>query len=199
MRIWSGADAEEKRSVGWDGKFLHISKQSGKVKLMSRILAVLFSLCAVFLASCANTKTTVDYYNGPRAQLFGQYARAPEGAPQVVIQALAAGNAIQRAPYEYGGGHGSASWGLDCSGSVSYVLRRCGLIHGSLPSDGFRDYGSSGAGKWITVFAKDGHVFMTIAGLRLDTSSGGKGDTGPRWSVKPRRVSGFNVRHPGGL
>lgn len=166
---------------------------------MTRSLVVILSLCAAFMTSCANQKTTVDYYNGPRAELFGQFARAPKGAPPIVVQALAAGNSIQQAPYQYGGGHGKASWGLDCSGSVSYVLRRCGLMHGSMPSESFRDFGSSGAGKWITVFAKDGHVFMTIAGLRLDTSSGGKGETGPRWSTKPRKVSGFKVRHPGGL
>ena len=69
----------------------------------------------------------------------------------------------------------------------------------AMPSKGFRRYGESGPGKWISIFSKDGHVFMTIAGLRLDTSSSGGSDVGPRWTRKPRSVKGFSVRHPAGL
>jgi hypothetical protein len=87
---------------------------------------------------------------------------------------------------------------LDCSGSVSYVLRHAGLIDSAMPSSAYRKYGRSGQGKWITVFARSGHVFMTICGLRLDTSSQGTG-IGPRWSTKPRNTKGFTVRHPAGL
>ena len=30
-------------------------------------------------------------------------------------------------------------------------------------------YGEPGPGRWITIYARNGHVFMTLCGLRLDT------------------------------
>jgi hypothetical protein len=102
-------------------------------------------------------------------------------------------------PYIFGGGHGGPSRGLDCSGTVSYVLRTCGLIQGSITSSGFKKYGNSGPGKYITIYARDGHVFMTICGLRLDTTSQGSGHIGPRWNEKPRTTKTFVMRHPPGL
>ena len=69
---------------------------------------------------------------------------------------------------------------------------------GSRPSRGFFSYGKRGEGKWITVYVRDGHVFMTIAGLRLDT--GGSGNrTGPRWKPEQRKTRGHVMRHPPGL
>src|SRR4051794_24495197 len=48
-------------------------------------------------------------------------AVAPSGAPQVVVDAIAGGNAIDELPYLYGGGHKSFDdTAYDCSGSVSY-------------------------------------------------------------------------------
>jgi hypothetical protein len=47
-------------------------------------------------------------------------------------------------------------------------------------SSGFYGWGHRGKGSWITVYANGGHAFMTIAGLRFDTS-----DTpgqGPGWA-----------------
>ena len=90
-------------------------------------------------------------------------------------------------------------YGLDCSGSTSHVLRAAGLMNGSMPSKGFQKYGKSGPGKYITVFARDGHVFMTICGLRFDTTSSGSGHVGPRWMTKPRNTQGFRLRHPTGV
>lgn len=151
------------------------------------------------LVSCASPKkkNSAEYYDGPPPLIVNGKAYAPKKAPAVVHRAMAAANAIQHAPYQYGGGHGRASRGLDCSGSVSYVLRNAGLMNGSTTSGGFRKFGKAGAGKWITVFANDGHVFMTICGLRLDTSSRGTG-IGPRYSTKPRKTGDFKVRHPAG-
>jgi len=163
------------------------------------LLRLLSVVCLSLLVSCASSKkTTEDYYDGPRAVFVNGQAVAPRRAPKAVHRAVAAANAIQSAPYQYGGGHGSPSSGLDCSGSVSYVLRHAGLIGSAMPSSAYRKYGRSGQGKWITVFARSGHVFMTICGLRLDTSSQGTG-IGPRWSTKPRNTKGFTVRHPAGL
>jgi hypothetical protein len=151
------------------------------------------------LVSCASSKkTTEDYYDGPRAIFANGQVVAPRRAPAAVHRAVAAANSIQTAPYQYGGGHGRPSNGLDCSGSVSYVLRKAGLLDSTMPSSAFRKYGKSGEGKWITVFARPGHVFMTICGLRLDTSSRGTG-IGPRWTTKPRATKGFTARHPAGL
>ena len=156
--------------------------------------AAAFSL----LVSCASSrKTTEDYYNGPPAIFANGQVLAPRRAPAAVHRAVAAANAIQAAPYQYGGGHGNPSRGLDCSGSVSYVLRKSGLLETSMPSSAYRKYGRSGDGKWITIFARPGHVFMTICGIRLDTSSRGTG-IGPRWTTKPRATKGFSIRHPSG-
>ncbi|MES2709362.1 MAG: peptidoglycan endopeptidase [Verrucomicrobiota bacterium] len=159
----------------------------------------MLAVCAlVGFAACSSTKkNSAEYYDGPPPLLVNGQAYAPKKAPAAVHRAMAAANAIQHMPYQYGGGHGRASRGLDCSGSVSYVLRNAGLMNGSTTSGGFRKFGKSGGGKWITVFASDGHVFMTICGLRLDTSSRGTG-VGPRFSQKPRNTRSFKVRHPGG-
>ena len=163
------------------------------------LLRIISAAALLLLVSCASSpKTTEDYYDGPPAIFANGEVVAPRRAPAAVHRAVAAANAIQFAPYQYGGGHGSPSSGLDCSGSVSYVLRKSGLLDAAMPSSAFRKYGKSGKGKWITVFARPGHVFMTICGLRLDTSSRGTG-IGPRWTTKPRSTKGFTPRHPGGL
>ena len=62
----------------------------------------------------------------------------------------------------------------------------------------FAPWGSPGPGKWVTIYANDGHVFMYVAGLRFDTS-GRDGPFGSRWQTAPRSLAGFTVRHPTGL
>jgi hypothetical protein len=47
------------------------------------------------------------------------------------------------------------------------------------------------------VYANAGHAFMTVAGLRFDTS--GRAEGGSRWQARSRPVAGFAVRHPPGL
>jgi hypothetical protein len=106
---------------------------------------------------------------------------------------------LQGKPYKWGGGHARQNdWGYDCSGTVSYVLREAGLLKGSMPSSGYFKYGRKGEGKWITIYIRKGHVFMTIAGLRLDTGGPG-GETGPKWKPETRTVRNTVVRHPAGL
>jgi peptidoglycan hydrolase-like protein with peptidoglycan-binding domain len=122
----------------------------------------------------------------------------PTLAPPVVQAVIAAGNKIAKTPYIYGGGHGK--WddaGYDCSGSVSYALHGAGLLETSMASGGFMSWGDSGPGQWITLFANGGHIFMTVAGLRFDTS-GARG-TGTRWQADMRSGSGYTIRHPTGL
>jgi hypothetical protein len=119
----------------------------------------------------------------------------------MVQEAIAAGNRIAGAPYVYGGGHGSGeSFGFDCSGAASYVLRNAGLLRSSMPSTGFRKYGQSGYGTWISVYARRDHTFLVIAGLRFDTGYNGHGggNSGPAWSTRSRPTKGSVVRHPRG-
>ena len=99
----------------------------------------------------------------------------------------------------WGGGHESFYVdGYDCSGSVSFLLHHAGLICKPVVSREFTSYGSGGKGRWITIYAKDGHVFAVVAGLRLDTTGFGAED-GPRWRLGGRPAWGFVARHPDGL
>ena len=103
---------------------------------------------------------------------------------------------IASTPYVWGGGHGGASGGYDCSGSVSYALAAGGLLSGALDSTGFMSWGEPGPGRRISVYANAGHAFMIVDGRRFDTSalSGG----GTRWTSQPRSTAGFVARHPPG-
>jgi hypothetical protein len=125
-------------------------------------------------------------------------AVAPLDAPAVVAQVIAAGNEIATKPYKWGGGHGA--WrdsGYDCSGSVSFALAGAGLLNRPLDSTRFMKWGAPGQGRWISIYANNGHAFMVVAGLRFDTS-GAQGGT--RWQpVDGRSYAGFVVRHPPGL
>lgn len=138
---------------------------------------------------------------GSRALLRNGVAFAPERAPQSVKNAIWAGNNLRHKPYIWGGGHGSFSDdGYDCSGTVSYALRGAGAIAAPLPSSDLMRYGERGRGRWFTIYARPGHTFAVIAGLRLDTTdfqNGGK--TGPRWHVDMRDTRGYIARHPAGM
>ena len=80
------------------------------------------------------------------------------------------------------------------------MLIKAGLLRSPLTSGAFTRYGAPGPGRWITIYARNGHVFMSICGLRLDTGGrGGRGESGPRWSTNMRGTSGFVMRHPPGL
>jgi hypothetical protein len=125
-------------------------------------------------------------------------AVAPANAPPEVKAIIDAGNRIALKPYVYGGGHGK--WedrGYDCSGSVSYALHGGGLLERAMPSGGFTRWGDAGPGEWVTLYANGGHIYMTVAGLRFDTS--GRSKTGSRWQVDMRSSRGYTVRHPPGL
>jgi cell wall-associated NlpC family hydrolase len=135
-----------------------------------------------------------------RAAIKGEgTAMVPAGAPDVIARVIAGGNAIARFPYIWGGGHGSfVDNGYDCSGSVSYALAAAGLLDAPLVSGQLAEWGEPGPGRWITIYANAGHVFMYVAGLRFDTS-GRDGPLGSRWQTAPRSLAGFTVRHPPGL
>ena len=140
---------------------------------------------------------------GTRARLhFGQ-AAAPQGAPLAVKRAIWAANQLWRKPYVFGGGHKSfTDRGYDCSGTVSYALGAAGLLKSPISSSEFRNFGERGRGKWITIYARNGHTYAIIAGLRLDTTP--YLTAHDRWQPglqMAERVpaSGFEARHPVGL
>jgi hypothetical protein len=125
-------------------------------------------------------------------------ALPPLEAPEAVRQMIEAGNVIARSPYKWGGGHGK--WqdnGYDCSGSVSFVLAAAGYLQSPLASGPLMSWGEPGPGKWVTIYAHQGHVWMVVAGIRFDTS--GARITGSRWQNELRSTDGFVARHPPGL
>jgi len=181
---------------------LHHLIKFEKIRAMKMVVLLGIVLCGG-LVSCASqvkARRPVSYQfeNGRTALIKDGIAYAPRGAPAAVKRAIAAGNRLQGMPYKWGGGHGrNQDTGYDCSGSVSYILREAGLLKGSMPSRGYFNYGKKGEGKWITIYVRKGHVFMTVAGLRLDTGGPG-GETGPRWKTQTRQGRGHFMRHPAG-
>lgn len=164
---------------------------------------MLLSLATLGLPACgrqvkARHEVSYNFERGETALLINGVAYAPKRAPKAVKLAIQAGNRLQNKPYKWGGGHARLDDdGFDCSGSVSYVLRHAGLMKGQMPSSGFFNFGKRGEGDWITIYVRKGHVFMTIAGLRLDTGWGAN-RTGPRWLTKTRPGEGHVMRHPPG-
>ena len=130
-------------------------------------------------------------------------ATPPPTAPNKLVAIIQAANAVARKPYVYGGGHGRFAGEIfsdsayDCSGSVSYALAAAGLLDSPMDSSALARFGKPGPGKWVTIFANGGHAWMTVAGLRFDTS--GRDRSGSRWQADGRGTAGFTVRHPPGL
>jgi hypothetical protein len=122
----------------------------------------------------------------------------PASAPPEIKAVIAAGNRIAKKPYKWGGGHARLhDRGYDCSGSVSFTLRKAGLMSYSLPSGPFMRWGRRGRGRWITIRSNPGHMYMVVAGLRFDTSAHKAG--GSRWTKQRRSALGFVARHPAGF
>ncbi|HEY8303742.1 MAG TPA: lytic transglycosylase domain-containing protein [Solirubrobacteraceae bacterium] len=162
----------------------------------------------------------VRYTPGERAALSpgdGHLALLPERAPPVVQAMVIAGNELQELPYGPTGHpdpRGADS--EDCSSTVNYVLFRSGarpiaeiLRENPLAQD-YVSWGDPGPGRWVTIYATTrptDHVFIVIAGLRLDTSHNGtdigpnRDEDGPRWRILDRipTWAHWSVRHPPGL
>ena len=140
---------------------------------------------------------------GSRARYINGLAAAPMNAPAAVQQIIWAGNRIIGLPYLWGGGHASfvSPGGYDCSGTVSFALHGASLLSVAEDSSEFMGFGSHGAGRWIAIFANGGHVYMDVAGLRLDTSAADdrSNQQGPRWRPLRQGNEGFALRHPLGL
>ena len=71
------------------------------------------------------------------------------------------------------------------------------ILDAPMPSGSFTRWGSKGRGRWMTVYADSGHMFIVIAGLRFDTSQ--TRGAGPGWSSNVRagfaNVSKRSARH----
>lgn len=164
--------------------------------MMNRTTKTTLGLLAVVLVS-AFAAPSMASAALPSASIVLGRAVAPSSAPPQVKEMIEAGNRIQHKPYVWGGGHASFnSKGYDCSGSVSYVLHAAGLLQTPLTSTSFESWGHAGLGGWVDIYANSEHVFMTIAGLRWDTSYSTDGDpSGPGWSEEMRPTQGFVRRH----
>ena len=200
----------------WTGEIYFLAKEAGIpqfIILMTfaahKTLSVAGALLAgLFLSSCSSQKQVEAparlpaYHLGPckTAVLHNGKAIPPRNAPSQVKRAIAAANSLVNKPYRLGGGHRRHhDTHYDCSGSTSFVLKEAGLLTSTRHSRLFLNYGQKGAGAWISIYAKNGHVFKDICGLRFDTTGSGRRGEGPRWRVDGRNTRHFLVRHPTGL
>jgi Transglycosylase SLT domain len=164
--------------------------------------------------------TPVRFIAGEYAELApgdGHLALVPAGVPATVQAMIVAGNELQALPYGPGG-HPNPLGALeeDCSSTVNYVLYRAGvrplaeIVRENPLAQDYVDWGAPGPGRWVTIYASAGptpHVFIVIAGLRLDTSHSGtdvgpnRYENGPRWRILDHipTWADWSVRHPPGL
>jgi hypothetical protein len=168
----------------------------------------------------AQTSTRVWFIAGERASLApgdGHVALIPAATPTVVQAMVVAGNELEQLGYGPGG-HPDPRGALeeDCSSTVNYVLYRSGvrpiteIVRRNPLAQDYVRWGAPGPGRWVTIYSTTSptdHTFMTIAGLRLDTSHDGtdvgpnRGEDGPRWRVLDHipTWARWSVRHPPGL
>jgi hypothetical protein len=164
--------------------------------------------------------TPIEFIPGERAELDpadGHLAWIPEGVPTTVQAMVVAGNELQELPYGPDG-HPDPRGALDedCSSTVNYVLYRSGvrpigeIVEDNPLAQDYVNWGDPGPGRWVTIYATDTpqpHVFIVIAGLRLDTSHNGtdvgpnRNEDGPRWRILSYipTWAKWSVRHPPGL
>lgn len=102
-----------------------------------------------------------------------------------------------RLPYVWGGGHQSspapADGPFDCSGAVSRLLQAVGYPLPTIVSGDFLRVGAPGPGR-VTIWAYDGHVFLTIDGRGWGTGSPPRGGAGWLPYANPYH-SRFVARH----
>jgi hypothetical protein len=166
------------------------------------------------------TSTPVRFVAGAQAMLTpgdGHVALVPAGAPAVVQEMVVAGNELQELPYGPDG-HPDPRGAVDedCSSTLNYVLYRSGvrpiseIVADNPLAQDYVHWGAPGPGRWVTIYATTSptdHVFVVIAGLRLDTSHNGtdvgpnQSEDGPRWRILDHipTWARWSVRHPPGL
>jgi hypothetical protein len=157
---------------------------------------------------------------GERAVLSpgdGHLALVPSQAPAAVQALVLAGNELQALPYG-AAGHPDPRGALseDCSSAVNYMLYRAGIrpieeiLRENPLAQSYIHWGRPGPGRWVTIYSTaspTAHVFIVVAGLRLDTSHHGtdvgpnRYEDGPRWRILDHipTWAQWSVRHPPGL
>jgi hypothetical protein len=166
------------------------------------------------------TATPVQFVAGDRALLApgdGHVALVPARVPPVVQAMVVAGNELQELPYGPDGHpdpRGASD--EDCSSTLNYLLYRSGvrpiseIVRDNPLAQDYIYWGAPGPGRWVTIYATTSptdHVFVVIAGLRLDTSHNGtdvgpnQSEDGPRWRILDHvpTWAHWSVRHPPGL
>jgi peptidoglycan hydrolase CwlO-like protein len=175
-----------------------LNARASKTSQLQGLNSKLKTLEAKAAAQAQAAAATGNAAVGGIAVNTGGMVQPPPGAPAAVAEVIAAGNAIATLPYIYGGGHASFhADDYDCSGSVSYALAAAGLVSAPMVSGQFESWGDPGPGRWITIYANAGHVWMEVAGWRFDTVA--LAESGTRWAQGGGEFSGFVVRHPPGL
>ena len=173
-----------------------------KIAVRTLLIGAVVLIAAASISRASSFPSSGPTTPGNAALLRNGLALAPVNAPVSVQRAIWAANQLRTKPYRFGGGHKTFhDNAYDCSGTVSYALAGAGLVSVPLSSKEFRAFGSRGPGKWITVYARNGHTFAIIAGLRLDTTSPHNPSRrwAPRWQPTERTPRGFEARHPFGL
>ena len=174
---------------------------------------------AAVRSSPSTSSTRVEYIRGSRARLDptdGHVAMIPDDVPFAVQAMLIGRERAPGSPLRSGGAPGSA--GCGCRGLLEFGQLRP-LPSGHPPIERNRRGQSSGSG--LCALGPSGaralgddlrhdtptpHVFMVIAGLRLDTRAGidigpNRYQDGPRWRIFPTipAWAPWAVRHPAGL
>jgi transglycosylase-like protein with SLT domain len=168
----------------------------------------------------SETTTPVRFIPGERTMLApgdGHVALVPAGVPATVQAMVVAGNELQDLPYGPDGHPNPlGAPDEDCSSTVNYVLYRAGvrplaeIVREDPLAQDYVSWGAPGPGRWVTIYAIDTptpHVFIVVAGLRLDTSHNGtdvgpnRDEDGPRWRILDHipTWARWSVRHPVGL
>jgi Transglycosylase SLT domain len=172
------------------------------------------------ISAAAAPGAPVRLIAGDRAVLSpgnGHLALIPAQAPSVVQALVIAGNELQELPYGPAG-HPDPRGALneDCSSALNYMLYRAGIrpiaeiLKDNPLAQSYVRWGLPGPGRWVSIYATSSpsaHVFIVVAGLRLDTSHHGtdtgpnRAQDGPRWRILNQipTWAHWSVRHPPGL
>lgn len=186
-----------RRTTRRNGAFARISGRL--VRAISGLISGVLLASSAF-AAVEHPPQTGPTVPGSKAKLSWGKCIAPANAPLAVRKAIWATNYLVGRPYVWGGGHGTFyERGYDCSGSISFLLYHAGVLAQPMASRELKNYGEPGPGHWITIYARDGHTFAIVCGVRLDTSGRSGRDEGPRWRRNDRGPRGFVARHPAGM
>lgn len=139
------------------------------------------------VAETAPTEVGGQGQVGARSVAGGESGlKVPAGTPSAKAKGLtkmiawAVANS-HRWPYFYGGGHpqlckpsGSPA-GYDCSGSWSCLMAQAGIISTPMTSGAMAAAFAPGPGKYITLYANEGHVWGYLLGVPMGTGEEAQG------------------------